>query len=385
MKRCVKYNIDMNWKLDPLRLMDFPFDVQDLTVWFRGASDYRTSAPSDFTGSSAGKHQYRLREARKHSRKDKNGKDQPHCGSDFLKVCAFQDHEFDVVAISTELVFHHSETSYEPTNLKVHLHMVRRPLFFINQIVFPLWMTTLLGFTLYAVPIDMVNDRVTIAITCLVAQFALLYTAQEQLPNLSKLTVIDVIIIMSIVLTFVSGALSVVVYWVNKGDSGKQDTFWGDSLDAHLNGWLLVATLIAYHGGMAFVLHKADCPGLSFGQSTKKVQQMVCRGVSETTDIQCDPKLLKKIKEDPEALGGKNADRKELEFWPNEDGVKNALWLISKDSTKYCYEEKIDGKWVLSTKPIEYRTDAKQPKRFADSADTKCFLYSGEGSGHWHK
>ena len=32
MKRCVKYNIDMNWKLDPLRLMDFPFDVQDLTV-----------------------------------------------------------------------------------------------------------------------------------------------------------------------------------------------------------------------------------------------------------------------------------------------------------------------------------------------------------------
>ena len=71
-------------------------------------------------------------------------------------------------------------------------------------------MTTLLGFTLYAVPIDMVNDRVTIAITCLVAQFALLYTAQEQLPNLSKLTVIDVIIIMSIVLTFVSGAMSVI-------------------------------------------------------------------------------------------------------------------------------------------------------------------------------
>ena len=32
MKRCVKYNIDMNWKLDPVRLMDFPFDVQDLTV-----------------------------------------------------------------------------------------------------------------------------------------------------------------------------------------------------------------------------------------------------------------------------------------------------------------------------------------------------------------
>ena len=65
--------------------------------------------------------------------------------------------------------------------------------------------------------------------------------------------------------------LLLAVYWVNKGDSAKQDTFWGDSLDAHLNGWLLVATLIAYHGGMAFVLHKADCPGLSFGQSTKKV------------------------------------------------------------------------------------------------------------------
>jgi len=82
MKRCVKYNIDMNWKLDPVRLMDFPFDVQDLTVWFRGASDYRTSAPGDFTGSSAGKHQYRLREARKHN--NHNGKS--HCGSDFLKV-----------------------------------------------------------------------------------------------------------------------------------------------------------------------------------------------------------------------------------------------------------------------------------------------------------
>ena len=61
------------------------------------------------------------------------------------------------------------------------------------------------------------------------------------------------------------------VYWVNKGAGGTQNTFWGDADDAHLNGWLMVATLFTYHFGMAFVLHKADCPGLSFGQSTKKV------------------------------------------------------------------------------------------------------------------
>ena len=106
---------------------------------------------------------------------------------------------------------------------------------------------------------------------------------------------------------------------------------------------------------------------------------MVCRGVNETTDIQCDPTLLKKIKERPDKYpeAPKEKTDKELKYWPNEDGVKNALWLISTDSTKYCYEEKVDDKWVLSAKPIEYRTGAKQPTRVADPADTKCFSHSG--------
>ena len=112
---------------------------------------------------------------------------------------------------------------------------------------------------------------------------------------------------------------------------------------------------------------------------------MVCRGVNETTDIQCDPTLLKKIKERPDKYpeAPKEKTDKELKYWPNEDGVKNALWLISTDSTKYCYGEKVDDKWELSTKPIEYRTDEKRPPRVADPADTECFLYSGPPRGHW--
>ena len=107
---------------------------------------------------------------------------------------------------------------------------------------------------------------------------------------------------------------------------------------------------------------------------------MVCRGVNETTDIQCDPTLCKEIKERPNKYPEapeENTDSEELAYWPNEDGVKNALWLISSDSTKYCYGEKVDDKWVLSAKPIEYRTGAKQPTRVADPADTKCFSHSG--------
>ena len=114
---------------------------------------------------------------------------------------------------------------------------------------------------------------------------------------------------------------------------------------------------------------------------------MVCRGVNETTDIQCDPTLRKKIKERPDKYpeAPKEKTDKELKYWPNEDGVKNALWLISTDSTKYCYGEKVDYKWQLSAKPIEYRTDAKSMRVVdpTDPADTKSFLHSGPRSGHW--
>ena len=94
---------------------------------------------------------------------------------------------------------------------------------------------------------------------------------------------------------------------------------------------------------------------------------MVCRGVSETTDIHCHPRLLQKNEEDPEVLGGKKTDRKELEFWPNEDGVKNALCLISTVSTEYCYGEQADksGRWTLSETPIEYRVSDPQPERIS--------------------
>lgn len=350
MKRCVKYNILVNWKLSVQRLLDFPFDVQDLTVFFRSSSDYRSSAPHDYTGSSADRHHYRLREARRSET----------CGSNFLKVGDFHDHEWSVAALSTDLTFEKSVDGYEPANLKVHFHLVRRPFFFLNQIVFPLWVTTMLGLATYAVPIAEVQDRVAISITCLLAQFALLYISQANLPNLSRVTVVDKMIILSISITFIAGYSTVAVYWLYTENEGAQSQWWDSTDHSTMNAYLLFSTLLLYHSILLYVLYTSGCPYISMGAHFAKIQDMVNDRVDEAiTDITCHPSLIEQLETKAETAAVSSQNSGQELMCADNGGYKNALYLISGVAMQCVYRG--------GAQRFKYRTNKEQPTRATGS------------------
>lgn len=158
------------------------------------------------------------------------------CGSDFVKVgWDRQHHEWKVHAISASLDFEGQlKEGYEPTNLTIDFHLSRRYGYFIYQILLPLYLTTILSWSVFLEETGEMSDRVNNSITCLIAQFALLYTVNQHLPNLEFLTIIDKSIVGCVTSTAVAGVVSVLgehlccfngltivvaVYYIQKNDS----------------------------------------------------------------------------------------------------------------------------------------------------------------------
>lgn len=208
MKRTVLYRLEVDWFLDK-NLPDFPFDAHDFTVWFRSASDF-----SSFDGASAGnsalEHQYLFRAAKQNT---------GFCGSDFLKVIWDRRHHgWKCHGISTELDYEGIVSSgYEPTNLKLHFHISRKTHFFWFQMIIPLIVTTLLSWGAYLEDIKTgLEARTNGCLTCLLAQFALLYVVQEHLPNLPFLTALDIAVFASVFCTGLAGVTSMFVHWLDR-------------------------------------------------------------------------------------------------------------------------------------------------------------------------
>jgi len=207
MKRCVMYTLEIDWTNDE-NLPNFPFDAHDFTVWMRSASDF-ASFSNEHRGNSATEHQYMFRAAIR-----KKGV----CGSDFLKVIWDRRHHgWKCHGISTELDYEGIVASgYEPTNLKLHFHISRRENYYYFQMLVPLYLTTILSWAAYLEPVSTgLESRINIALTCLLAQFALLYIVQEHLPNLPFLTALDYAVFTSVFATGTSGISSMLVFWID--------------------------------------------------------------------------------------------------------------------------------------------------------------------------
>jgi len=222
MKRCVLYQLNVAWVLDE-NLPNFPFDAHDFTVWFRSASDFISFDGSN-SGNSATEHQYLFRAAKPVKEV---------CGSSFLKVIWDRRHHgWKCHGIGTELEYEGIVPSgYEPTNLKLHFHISRRSNFFWFQMLIPLYLTTLLSWSAYLEDIDTgLEARVNGSLTCLLAQFALLYVVQEHLPNLPFLTALDYAVFTSIFCTGLAGVSSMVVHWIDKYYSAE----WAEKVNDNI-------------------------------------------------------------------------------------------------------------------------------------------------------
>lgn len=196
LKRTRNYRATLNFQMQYGDLQNFPFDVHTLPIHFRTCSDYELLSGSH-QGNSSGERTYKIRTS-----------------SPFLRVkWADEDDEWEVHGISADM--NHEEkqgAGYYPSNVRAYIHMSRRSRYYIAQVLTPLFLTSALSFGTFVDHIPNLGNRMTYSLTCLVAQFALLYSVQQNIPNLPFLTCIDWAIFSSVCISSMSGLTSMLFF-----------------------------------------------------------------------------------------------------------------------------------------------------------------------------
>ena len=99
----------------------------------------------------------------------------------------------------------------QPILFKFDIHLARKPTFYYLKILLPLWLIVLTSLAPYAVDTDDLQGRLEVLVTLLLSAIAFLYIVQESLPKKSQLTVIDKVVISSLVSLVLAVLFSVLI------------------------------------------------------------------------------------------------------------------------------------------------------------------------------
>jgi len=175
-----------------MSLKEFPFDNVDLHMKFISICNWRTLDQSRH-GNDPCNQLYILEPMA-----DKAGV------NFFLLGWGGKVNEFNMLGWSREVV-NSADNSAIPIIFTFKIHLVRMANFYIFKVLFPLWIIVLTSLAPYALDTRDAQGRLELVFTLLLTTIALLYVVQESIPKISFLTLVDKIVIA----TLLSLALSV--------------------------------------------------------------------------------------------------------------------------------------------------------------------------------
>jgi len=118
--------------------------------------------------------------------------------------------EFTIIGWSHDV----QNTVLEPSKpiiFKFDIHLIRKAQFYYLKILLPLWLLVLTSSATYAIETDDLPSRLEVLVTLLLSTIAFLYIIQESIPKMSHLTVIDRVVLASLVSLVLAVLFSVII------------------------------------------------------------------------------------------------------------------------------------------------------------------------------
>ncbi|EJK62710.1 hypothetical protein THAOC_16664 [Thalassiosira oceanica] len=202
---------------NPMSLKDFPFDNDDLELKFISICNWRTLDLSRH-GNDPVKQVYILKPILDRS-------DVPF----FLLGWGGKVNEFKMLGWKEVVI--NPKTAGPPIIFKFDLQLARKWNYYLWKVCVPLWIIVLTSIAPYGIDPSEFQGRLEVIFTLLLSSVALLYVVQESIPKISFLTVIDKVVIASLLslaisvlfaylikvwnqLNFVLAVVDQILYWV---------------------------------------------------------------------------------------------------------------------------------------------------------------------------
>mmetsp|Transcript_5276 Transcript_5276/g.13184 ORF Transcript_5276/g.13184 Transcript_5276/m.13184 type:complete len:506 (-) Transcript_5276:429-1946(-) len=183
---------------NPMSLKGFPFDHDELEMKFISICNWRTLDGSRY-GNDPVKQIYKLEPML--DLKDVDF---------FFLGWGGKVPEFTIIGWSHDV----QNTVLEPSKpiiFKFDIHLIRKAQFYYLKILLPLWLLVLTSSATYAIETDDLPSRLEVLVTLLLSTIAFLYIIQESIPKMSHLTVIDRVVLASLVSLVLAVLFSVII------------------------------------------------------------------------------------------------------------------------------------------------------------------------------
>lgn len=119
-----------------------------------------------------------------------------------------------------------------------HMRLERDPRYYMSNVVVPLAVITGLVMIAFALPIEDLNDRMSVVLTLLLTAVAFKYVVSSYLPKVTYLTLLDKYILSSLILIFCTAAENAFVYLGREGDGAQEVDYIAAAIYGSL--WLLL-------------------------------------------------------------------------------------------------------------------------------------------------
>jgi len=184
---------------NPMNLKDFPFDKDDLELKFISICNWRTLDESRH-GNDPCSQVYTLTPMLK-----KKHTNVPF----FLLGWGGKVNEFKMLGWSVDVI--NPDCPSKPIVVKFDIHLVRKFEYYMWKVMLPLWLIILTSLAPYGIEVDDFQGRLEVMFTLLLSTVTLLYVVQESIPKVSFLTVVDKVVIATLLALSLSVLFSYLV------------------------------------------------------------------------------------------------------------------------------------------------------------------------------
>jgi len=182
---------------NPMDLKDFPFDSDELELKFISICNWRTLDGSRY-GNDVCNRTYTLHPMLR--RKDVQF---------FVLGWGGKIPEFQILGWSQKVTT--PDDVSQPICFKFDIHLVRKANFYYLKIMLPLWLLVLSSVAAFGIETDDLGARLEVLFTLLLSTIAFLYIIQESIPKINRLTVIDKVVLASLITLVISVVFSSVI------------------------------------------------------------------------------------------------------------------------------------------------------------------------------
>jgi len=108
-----------------------------------------------------------------------------------------------------------------PMCFKFDIHLFRKEAFYYLKVMLPLWLLVITSVAAYGIEPEELASRLEVLVTLLLSTIAFLYIVQESIPKINHLTVIDKVVILSLVTLVLSVLFSFILSRLSEAEAGR--------------------------------------------------------------------------------------------------------------------------------------------------------------------